>query len=370
MKKFWVCAFLAASVAFAQEEKKPGGDAAPAPEKAFPFEGEVSAARLNVRIFPKADSPGVVATVLSEGDKVTVVGEREGYYHILPAKGCTAWVSEKSVRRDGAAGTVTAGEATVRTDSRVNADALCTLKEGDAVRIVSEHMGWYLIEAPAAVSYFVGKRYVRSLRALDESVLPAGFTPAEPKPSKPAADAEARAKLREADALRDVQMKLINDRRLDEIDFTGVVDAYGAAAALAGSGDLKSEAERGYKLSRDLQAAWATHRERKIEEDLRLADLKKVLETPKVEEKPYAMTGYVDLTGQLWMRPGTHKLVMGGRIVGFLRAKDGDDKMPRRLNDLYQQYVGVNGLVIKNPEGWDGYTVVVVDEVIPITKKD
>ena len=42
---------------------------------------------------------------------------------------------------------------------------------------------------------------------------------------------------------------------------------------------------------------------------------------PKVPT--FAMTGYVDTVGPLWKRPGSYKLLMGGKIVGFLRLKDG-----------------------------------------------
>ena len=30
--------------------------------------------------------------------------------------------------------------------------------------------------------------------------------------------------------------------------------------------------------------------------------------------------------------------------------------------NLYKKYVGVNGTIIENPEGWEGYTLVIVDE--------
>jgi hypothetical protein len=60
---------------------------------------------------------------------------------------------------------------------------------------------------------------------------------------------------------------------------------------------------------------------------------------------------------------------MGGKIICFLRPKEGDDKMITQLNDHYQKYVGVNGILIKNPDGWEGYSVVVVDEIVPLQKE-
>ena len=83
-------------------------------------------------------------------------------------------------------------------------------------------------------------------------------------------------------------------------------------------------------------------------------------------QKGYVLSGFVDTTGLLWKRPGTHKLVIGGKIVCFLRIKEGDERMLSRLNDCYQKYVGVNGTVIKNPDGWDGYSVIMVEEIAPV----
>ncbi|MBI3854271.1 MAG: hypothetical protein HY293_01125 [Planctomycetes bacterium] len=61
---------------------------------------------------------------------------------------------------------------------------------------------------------------------------------------------------------------------------------------------------------------------------------------------------------------------MNGRIICFLRIKDGDEKMLGLFNGQFQRFVGVNGVVINNPEGWDGYKVVVVDELVPLQKDE
>jgi hypothetical protein len=107
-----------------------------------------------------------------------------------------------------------------------------------------------------------------------------------------------------------------------------------------------------------------------IEERKKLdADKARLAEELRKTEPPTTMfQGYIDSTGILFKRPGTHKLVMGGRIICFLRTKDGDEKMLTRLNDGYQHFVGINGTVITNPEGWDGYKVVVVDELVKLEK--
>ena len=58
----------------------------------------------------------------------------------------------------------------------------------------------------------------------------------------------------------------------------------------------------------------------------RKADQEALAEKQK-GEKATQFQGYIDTTGVLFKRPGTHKLIMGGRIVCFLRVKDGDEKI-------------------------------------------
>ena len=59
----------------------------------------------------------------------------------------------------------------VRIDSRVNARKLGTLKAGETVEVVKEHMGWLRIQAPDSVPYFIGTKYVRHLRDLELDAL-------------------------------------------------------------------------------------------------------------------------------------------------------------------------------------------------------
>ena len=250
----------------------------------------------------------------------------------------------------------------VRLDSRINADVLCTLKEGDTVKVSGEHMGWLKIEAPAAVKYYVGKKYVHTSRevakVVDEQKAPAGGS-----------DADAQALISKARRELDRQDRLVADKKFDEVDFTSVVEDYQAALAKAQTEPVRTEAERGLERYREIARVWSlTKVQIEEREKLRTEKLKAIEEAKKSEAPASAFQGYIDTTGILFKRPGTHKLVMGGRIICFLRVKEGDEKMLTRLNDGYQRFVGVNGTVIANPEGWDGYKVVVVDELIKLDK--
>jgi uncharacterized protein YgiM (DUF1202 family) len=372
MKTWCMVVALAAlpAGAVAQEPGKGPEAKASFEKRAFPFEGEVSVERLNVRMFPKSDQQSIITTVLSQGEKVVVVGEKDDFYQILPPKGSTAWVFGRSVKKEGAGAVTTASDVPVRLDSRVNADVVASLKEGEPVKIVAEHMGWYKIEAPAAVKYYIGKKYVKLGEAVAVTVPapPKGKDEVKPAPAEDG-DAKARATLQVADALLDDQTRLVNEKKLEAVDFSRVVAAYESARDQAKSAAVKSEAERGLNRIQQLHLIWEGVRAQIIAQKQKVdAELAKLNEPKPEPPKGPLMTGYVDTTGLLWKRPGTHKLIMGGKIVCFLRSKEGDEKMVSRLNDFYQKYVGINGTLIKNPEGWDGYSVIVVDEIVPIEK--
>jgi len=154
MKK-WLLAVVGLAVigagASAQDDAKAGEAKVAFEKKSYPYEGEVTVERLNVRMFPKNDQTSIITSVLGLGEKVTVVAEKDEYFQILPPRGSIVWVASKNIKREGDKGVATTGEIPVRLDSRINADVLCTLKEGEAVKVAGEHMGWLKIEAPAAV---------------------------------------------------------------------------------------------------------------------------------------------------------------------------------------------------------------------------
>jgi len=371
----WLLAVVGLAVmsagVYAQDVK--GGEEKVAFEKkSYPYEGEVTVERLNVRMFPKNDQTSIITSVLGLGEKVTVLAEKDEYYQILPPKNSTVWVTAKNIKRDGDKGVATANEIPVRLDSRVNADVLCTLKEGDAVKVTGEHMGWLKIEAPAAVKYFVGKKYVHTSKEIAAvPVADEKKAPVAKKGDAPvlgASDIEARQLIKNAQAELDRQMQLVEQKKFDQVDFGTIVADYEAAKEKAQTDGVRAEAERGLSRFRELNTIMTSAKVAlAAQEAKRLADLK-AAEDAKKGEKPTQFQGYIDTTGILFKRPGTHKLVMGGRIACFLRIKDGDEKMMGMFNNNFQKFVGVNGTVIKNPEGWDGYSVVVVEEIVPLQK--
>jgi SH3-like domain-containing protein len=370
MKTWLVMAVLAAVSASGYAQEKT------AASRSMPFEGEVSTEKLSVRMFPKGDANSIVTSYLTLGEKVVVVGELKvdqvEYFQIKPPHGSTVWVSAKSVKKDGAVAQAIVSDVPVRLDSRVNADQVATLKEGEAVKVVAEHMGWYKIESPDSVKYFVGRKYVKASAGVVAAVQPrAADEPAKraarAEPRVEDSDAEAKKELAIAESLLDEQKRLIDAKQMRQVDFTEAVRHFETARSIARTEPVRAEADRGLKRYKDIAVLWqATKAQIEAAEERVAADRKAAAEKPVDVQKGYTMTGFIDTTGLLWKRPGTHKLVMGGKIVCFLRVKEGDERMIGRLNDCYQKYVGVNGTVIRNPDGWDGYSVIVVEEVAPV----
>ncbi|MBI2930219.1 MAG: SH3 domain-containing protein [Planctomycetes bacterium] len=323
----------------------------------FPFEGEITVERLNVRLFPKGDAASsIIAGVLTQGEKIVVVGDQDDFFHILPPKSAAVWVFGRNVKRETSdTGTIITSDTPVRLDSRINGEKLATLPEGAQVKILREHMGWYQIAAPEQVKYYVAKKYVKYLGRAN------GATPAVDAP-KP--EALAREKLREAEELAEEQHELITAKKIKEVDFSKVVEAYEEAAAMATSEDVRQEAQAQLRTYRQLQATLDLVKAQLDKGEDTIQKLKDQIEAKnKVEAPKWEFTGHVDTVGRLWHRPGSHKLVQGGKIVCFLRAKEGDLQMEQRLNSLFEKYVAVKGEVLRDVKGWEGFSVVIVESV-------
>src|SRR5687767_6403949 len=158
---------LAAS---AQETPKSGETPSSAPAADFPFEGEVTCENLNVRLAPRTDAATGVVAVLRQGEKVVAVGTSGEFLVVRAPRGATAWVSGKQVKREAdGSGSVIVNDAPLRMDSRAGAEKIGSLKEGERVAIVKEHLGWYQISAPTGVKYYVSKKYVRFLTAMSDA---------------------------------------------------------------------------------------------------------------------------------------------------------------------------------------------------------
>lgn len=322
-------------------------------EGGFPFRGKVEAEQLYVRMLPRANAESTIVGVVKQGEVVTVVGEQDGFYSILAPKGCLTWVPSSALRIEGEEAQVVR-KTEVRVDSRVSAAVVGSLEEGEKVKVVREYLGWCKIEGGTGLKFWVSKKYVRREDSAQERPRETSAVPAD------------GGKLKKAEELAAKAQEAMAAGRMDECDLNAVAQAFEEAAEEAKdtkTAQYSRSSARFYRRLQGLVTALEAPTKEFEEKRKELDEARAKLEA--VRNKEYAFKGCVAFTGAfLPNRPGTHKLVQDGKTVCFLRIREGDEEMRSRLNGLYGCYVGVNGTVIPNPEGWAGYNVVIVEEVV------
>ncbi|MBQ4360406.1 MAG: SH3 domain-containing protein [Proteobacteria bacterium] len=133
--------------------KSPEPQQPPAPSFQ-PFEGVITAESLNVREGPSTDYTSI--GYLHNGDRVTVIGESNGWYKITYG-GREAWISGKYVEKSNGStnpppqqtGTfevvVSATTLNVRTGPSTDYSKIGALSSGARVTVLEEKNGWYKI---------------------------------------------------------------------------------------------------------------------------------------------------------------------------------------------------------------------------------
>ena len=361
---------LAAS---AQETPKSGETPSSAPAADFPYEGEVTCENLNVRLAPRTDAATGVVAVLRQGEKVIAVGTTGEFLVVKAPRKATAWIYGKHVKResDGSA-TVLVSDAALRTDSRAGAEKIGALKEGERISIIREHLGWLQVSAPPGVKYYVAKKHVRFLAAAPGEIVEADKIAKAPiiEGKSGLSDEAAIAKMREAENLLSIENEKIAGKRFKEIDYGPAVATFKEAVDIAKTDAVRSQAEAKWESYQGFHNMITTLKGN-LEAIEQLLKVTQDINSKKYEkdQSKFDACGYVDTVGPLFYRPGAFKLMMSGKIIAFIKVKDGDEEMRVRMNRLYGKYVGVNGPVLKDPPGWVDHKVVTLESVEELIKK-
>lgn len=337
----------------------------------FPFTGVVATEQLNVRILPGTTPDAIIVAILKQGDVVTVCGEKDGFYAINPPEGAWTWIWGKNLQVNGSTGVVVTNEAPVRIDARSNAKQVGTLAEGTRVHIIKEHLGWYKIKAPDSVKFWVAKKYIKSKGGAADVGKPKVSEPETakaPEVKQTELPDPALGKLEEAENLLETYLDLAKQKRYDEIDPRNVVSIMEEALDMAKDPAVKQRITNKLEMAKSWKDAVIQQMilHGKIKETVRETDNTKL---PKVTQD-FQFTGTIDVAGAYFRSLGRHKLLKDNKIVAFLKVKEGDAKMMERLNSLYQKRVGVLGSVQKDPEGWEGYTVIIVEKVVELKDEE
>jgi SH3-like domain-containing protein len=326
----------------------------------FPYIGEVSAQRLNVRIKPSVDETSTIVGVLKMGTQVKVYAQENDFLQIAAPEGTYCWVFAELVKpsQEKGFGIIGSSEAILRSDCRITAPELGRLKSGQKVKILGEKYGWYRIQAPPSVRLWVAKKYIKYVKPL--------------KPPKPPVKVriDLPKELSRIDKLIEKELSKLEEGKHMQIDFSRAVRELRVLLAKVRK-DPKMRKIVGERLKRveDYNRLVRKFREGVIKTR---RELQRKLDElmGKLKPKEYLFQGYVDSTGAFLIdRPAKHKLITGdGKIICFLKSKD--KKMERLLDRYREKFVGINGELKTIKSGyWRGYRIVILREVDLIIKK-
>ncbi|MBX3394035.1 MAG: SH3 domain-containing protein [Phycisphaerae bacterium] len=163
----WIAAavlvFVSTQDLFAQTGTS-GSAASAAPRTAFPWEGEVSGTNVRVRSGPGTNF--YATTKVNTGDRLLVLGVRDGWYEIAPPRGSFSYVDTADVDREGMSnrGTVKKERIFARAGSELAASKSTNqiaLTRGTRVEIIGEVDGFFKIYPPAGAKLYISTDFVR-----------------------------------------------------------------------------------------------------------------------------------------------------------------------------------------------------------------
>ena len=155
----------------------------------FPWEGEVTGTNVRVRSGP--GTGWYATTKLNTGDRVVVVKEERGWYHIVPPPGSFSYVDMEDVDRQagGRTGIVKRDGVSIRAGSEMAASKSTTqlwVKKGQAVEIIGEVDGFFKITPPAGALLYISRDFVKPVAANQRTGIAerhAAAASREPQPS-------------------------------------------------------------------------------------------------------------------------------------------------------------------------------------------
>jgi uncharacterized protein YgiM (DUF1202 family) len=324
-------------------------------EKTFPYVAEVTAEK-TAFVRNGMSKNHLKVYVAKRGEKLVVVGEELGWASVHVPEGVPCWVSDKFVEKgEGGAGKAKGNNVNVRFDrsSKDMGNIVGRLKEGEAVTIVEEKDGWYLIKPPAHFRAFIFAELVKYVEPYAGQAVEPGNTTTGPgkTPDVPVKN-DFREELAQARALYDAEL----EKPIGERDFTSVEAVFQKMAETSDDATVKEKAQMLLEQIALERRATADHLAamRKIEEQHK-RDLENITKGPA--KPPFVAQGYLQDTGVLITKYGTHRLVIGRKPVYWLKAADPQ----MNLDKFRAKLVGIRG-VIQDVEGTEE-KLIVIEEV-------
>jgi len=292
-------------------------------EEKYPYVVEVGCERLNVRAGIGENYR--ILTTAQRGDRFVALEERLGWVKVEPTEKIACWVSKKFIERaaDGF-GISTGDRIQLRATADQNHPPMGQLDKGDKVEIVGEEGGWYKVRPPAGADCWAKKEYLKFVSSYDDEYKKRAEKEAGEKQAEVVRVQTLSEKFATADALLKEQAKL----PVSEQDLTPVIAMYREIADVTPDEMLKRRCEARIQelgtrqeiavLLREQRAA----REQALEElhRQRLEQIREDAERAAEGPPPFAAEGWVDTVGNFIGRPGTHKLIRGGKVICYLTS--------------------------------------------------
>lgn len=330
-----VCAVIVAGVAAAEDVK-------------FPYAGKVTVGKVNVRA-----GGGINYRILkvARKDDIIVVLEKAGeWLKIRCPEGCTVWVHSRYLKKESDGGAVSTGDkVNVRATNNTSSTAVAQLSKGGRVEIVGKKGDWFKIKTPEnAVAWIFGEyvEYVNEYGAYVKKV---------------------RKIERVKKVLADLEKRLAKERaegKAEQWDLDSLINGYRSLKEIVAVDDL-GETSKDITARVNERLVWLT-RIRDLRDKLAKArgDIQRAQREFKIRMAAlegggipsYTAKGWVEDMGPILGRPGTHRLMMGGKTMYVLKSRTLD------LYDYVGFLVGVTGRVSR-VQGWDA-------EVIDVRKID
>ncbi len=326
----------------------------------FPYVVEVSCERLNVRAGIGENYR--ILTTAQRGDRFVALEERLGWLKLEATEKISCWVNKKYVERgaDGF-GLAKGDRIQLRATADQNHPPMGQLDKGDKVEILAEEGGWFKVRPPSGADCWAKKDYLKFVSSYDDEY-------------RKRADKEADDKRAETERVQALTEKFTTAEGLVQIetqkpasgqDFTHALEMYREVAETTPDAMLKARCEkRIQELSTRQEIAMLLKEQKEAREQAlaemhrqRLEQIREDAERAASGPPPFAAEGWVDTVGNFIGRPGTHKLIRGGKVICYLTSARED----LDLDGFYRRLVGVRGKSTVHPES--GEKVIEVEEV-------
>jgi len=309
----------------------------------YPFIGEINVNNsLNVR--SDADNNSKLIGRLKAGDKVVVLGQKNGFYKLQYPKQLEAWMASWLLLKKGQnkEDVVARNEVNIRSGPSMQYPIVARLTQGSKVQIIK--MGkdhWVQIASPSQAYAWVASKYVTAKESVAQH---------ETKVKK-----QSEAKSKYDQALATFQ-KYLGNKTVSEAQYMSLKKQFqDIVTTLPGSSEANLSQSHISKLTEfrsvirmkelkteEQRKFLAKEKELNSKHEKRLEEMKKLAYE---EARKFEFEGWLDDIGGILFSPATHKLKKGDKVLFYLKSKTVD------MDRFVGKRVGING-EIHRFRGW------------------